>query len=47
MVKQTDDIEVLEELDELRDSYTVEDKLFNMTASQMSEQSWRALRKDF
>jgi len=41
MKKQTDEIEELEEFGELRDSYTVEDKLFNIAASQMSEQSCR------
>ncbi len=39
MAKQTDETKELEEFDELRDSYSVEDKLFNMTASQISEQS--------
>ena len=47
MEKQTDEIEELEEADELRDNYSVEDKLFNMTVSQMSEPSSKSLRRNF
>ena len=45
MKKQTDNIKELEELDELRNSYDHEEKAFNITASQMSEQPCKPDRR--
>ncbi len=45
MKKQTDEIEELEEIEDLRDSYPIEEKLFNRTVSQMSEQFCRPSRR--
>ena len=47
MAEQTDETKELSDFDDLRDSYSIEDKLFNMTASQMSEPFRKSLRRDF
>lgn len=47
MVKQINEIKELEEVecDEISGTYTINDKLSNMTASQMSKQSCRPDRR--